>query len=548
MTDDTVRSPRDPDPPAPAPEAADWDEVAAFLADPASHGATEPVVRIDTHAAVVFLAGPLAYKIKRPVRFPFLDYATLSARAEACRREIAVDRPIAPSIYRRTVAITREADGRLAIGGAGRPVEWAVEMNRFDEADTLDRRLAAGPLEPTLVDALADAVAAAQTRARRRDGAPWIADLGRYLAQNAAAFADRPDLFEPEAALRLERRAAARLAELGELLADRDRLGRIRLGHGDLHSGNVAVIDGRPQLFDAIEFDEAIATGDLLYDAGFLIMDLEERGDRAAAARFLDRWLLATVRQEAARGRADPAEVLYDEIGALAALPLFLSIRAALRAKIAAATAQRLVGPARAAAEAAARRFFAGACAALDPNPPMLVAIGGLSGSGKTTLARTLAPELDPAPGALVLRTDALRKLFAGVDETTRLGPEHYTAAASARIYDRIAEAASRALAAGRSVIVDAVALAPEERRRLERVAALDEVAFVGLWLEVAPETAAARVGGRRGDASDADAAVVAFQAGIGAGAVDWPRIVADGSPSAIAAAARTEIARRRPV
>ena len=517
-----------------------WEAVAAFLGDPATHGLAEPVKRIDTHAAVVFLAGPLAYKIKRPVRFPFLDFSTLARRASACRREIDVDRPIAPTIYRRVVPITREGDGRLAIGGTGEAIEWAVEMNRFDETGTLDRVVGRAPLPTVFVETLADDVARAEARARVREAGPWIADLRAYLDQNRAAFADRPDLFPPDAAARLDGLCRARLEDAVDLVEDRGRLGRVRVGHGDLHCSNIAVIDGRPQLFDAVEFDDAIATGDVLYDVAFLIMDLDTHGDRPAACRLLDRWLFESVRLEAiGPALLDGEEVFLAEIDALAALPLWLSIRAALRAKIAAATARHLEGPARDEEEARARRFFAAARDFAEPKTPRLVAVGGLSGAGKSTLARNLAPDLVPAPGALVLRSDAIRKLVAGVPETTRLGPEHYTREASDRIYHLLVAAAAAALAAGRSVVTDAVSLHPEERARFAAIARAVEADFTGLWLDVDPTVAAERVGDRRGDASDADAAVVAFQSERDPGSIDWHRVEAGGTPEETLAAAR---------
>ena len=531
-------------PPPPGSEPAGWRDVAAFLADPATHGLAEAPRRIDTHAAVVFLAGPLAYKIKRPVRFPFLDFSTPALREAACRREIAVDRPIAPQIYRRVVPITREADGRLAIGGAGEPVEWAVEMNRFDETATLDRVLARGPLAPAFVDDLAATIARAEARARPREAGPWYADLGRYLAQNAEAFALRPDLFPPARAAALTRAAAERHAVLADLVETRGRQGFVRLGHGDLHAGNIAVIDGRAQPFDAIEFDDAIATGDVLYDAGFLVMDLADRGDRASARRLLDRLILETARLEAERRRiaGDPAAIaaaLFAEIDGLAALPLYLSVRAALRAKIAAARAAHLDGGPRATAEAEAVRLFAAAFDHLEPRTPRLVAIGGLSGSGKSRLAEMLAPAFEPAPGALVLRTDEIRKLLAGRVAEARLPAEVYTAEASVHVYGVLAAAARRALAAGRSVILDAVAARPEERADFAAIAAAAEVPFAGLWLDVDEATALARVGTRRGDASDADVTVVRLQRGFDLGTIDWTRLDANGPPETVLAAAR---------
>lgn len=550
MFDETsTQGPASPAPTDPSGEAG-WAEVAAFLGDPRAHDGVDAVQRIDTHAAVVFLAGPRAYKIKRPVAFPYLDFSTPARREAACRREIAIDRPIAPDIYRRVVAITREADGSLALGGDGVPVEWAVEMNRFDESATLDRVLAKGPLAPTFVDDLADAVAQAEARTGVRDAGPWIADLGAYIGQNDDAFAERPDLFDPLAATRLAARARARLADLTDLLTARGRRGLVRLGHGDLHAGNVAVVDGQPQLFDAIEFDDAIATGDVLYDAGFLVMDLDERGDPAAACRLLNRLILETTRRESLRrGGGAPsspeatARMLLCQVDGLAALPLFLSVRAALRAKIAASRSLHLDGAPRRLAEGEARRLFATAIRDLEPETPRLVAVGGLSGSGKSTLAQGLATSLAPAPGALVLRTDVIRKLLAGVVATTRLGPEHYTRAASDRVYDLIGHAASRGLAAGRSVIVDAVATDPAERADFAAIAAACEVPFTGLWLDVDARIAMARVSARTADASDADAAVVAFQRRLALGDIDWHRLDGNGAPAGVLAAARRVLA-----
>ena len=170
--------------------------VFALLADPATHGG-EAVKRIDTHAASVFLAGDRALKVKRAVRFPFLDYSTLPKRKSACEAELRINRPFAPEIYRRVVAITREADGALKLDGAGTAVEWAVEMHRFDENATLDRLAPTGKIDAALSDALGRAVAALHARASAVEAEPWIAALADYIEQNDAAFRALPDLFMP---------------------------------------------------------------------------------------------------------------------------------------------------------------------------------------------------------------------------------------------------------------------------------------------------------------------------------------------------------------
>ncbi len=526
---------------------SDWEEVAAFLERPESHGRTDPVRRIDTHAAVVFLAGPLAYKIKRPVAFPFLDFSTLQRRATACRREICIDRAIAPAIYRRVVPITRETDGRLAIDGHGTTVEWAVEMNRFDENATLDRLITRGPLDPLFIDDLADEIARAQSHARVREAGPWMADVRGYIEHNRTSFADRPDLFPPEAVERLHALTVARWEDAVDLVEDRGRLGRVRVGHGDLHCANVAMVDGRPQLFDAIEFDDAIATGDVLYDVGFLVMDLDVRGDRPAGRRLLNRWLQATARVEASGpSLRDTEEAFLTEVDGLAALPLWLTVRAGLRAKIAAATARHLDGEARAEQEDLARRFFTAACGYVEPHRPRLIALGGLSGAGKSTLARAIASDVGPAPGAIVLRSDTIRKVIGGVGEFTRLGPEYYTREVSERVYRLLIAAAAATLAAGFSVVTDAVSLHPEERARFAAIARAAEANFTGLWLDVDPAVASARVDRRRDDASDADSAVVAFQSSRDPGTIDWHKLDSSGPKAVTLAAARAALAADR--
>ena len=167
------------------------DEAFALLSDPATHGGAQ-VKRIDTHAASVFLAGERAYKVKRAVRFPFLDYSTLAKRKAACEAELAVNRPFAPQLYLRIVPIAR-TDAGLAVGGAGEPVEWAVEMLRFDENATLDRLAEHGKIDLALADRLARVAAAAHAKAPVVDTAPWIDGLGQFIEQNNAAFRQTAD-------------------------------------------------------------------------------------------------------------------------------------------------------------------------------------------------------------------------------------------------------------------------------------------------------------------------------------------------------------------
>ena len=491
-----------------------------FLGRSESHGGA-PVKRIDTHAASVFLAGDRALKIKRAVSFPFLDYSTLAKRKAACEAEIEVNRAFAPEIYRRVVAITRASDGRLAIGGDGEPREWAVEMSRFDETQTLDHLAERGKIDLALADALGRAIADAHAVAPAAKAFDFAAELTEIIAQNDIELRASPGLFPAGAVAALTATTRGALERVRPLLAARQRAGFVRRCHGDLHLGNIALIGGKPVPFDAIEFNFRIATGDVLYDLAFLLMDLIERGLQAAANALFNRYLRQTRRDE--------------NLDALAALPLFMSLRAAIRAKVTAAKLKQGGGQD---VEQSARAYFALAERLLKRAKPVLIAIGGLSGTGKSLLARALAAELAPAPGAVWLRSDVERKALFGLAETETLPQSAYKAAVTLQVYAALADKARRITAAGHSAVIDAVFADPIERLMIEQAGD----SFHGLFLAADLETRLARVGTRKGDASDADAAVARQQEQYDLGAVRWTRVDASGTPEDTLARARAAL------
>ncbi|HET7910806.1 MAG TPA: AAA family ATPase [Pseudolabrys sp.] len=487
--------------------------VIDFLADADTYGGTAPVKRIDTHAAIVFLAGDRVLKIKRAVRFPFLDFSTLGKRRAACEAEIKVNRAFAPSIYRGVVPITRDPAGRLAIAGKGDPVEWAVEMRRFDESQTLDRLAESGHIDEALADRLGRTVAAAHRVAPTVTNAHFAETLANIIAQNETELATEPDLFSLEDLRALAATTRDAFDRVKPLLQARERAGLVRRCHGDLHLGNVVLIDGKPVLFDAIEFDDRIATGDVLYDLAFVLMDLIERGLRPAANIVFNRYMIETQR--------------IHDLEALAALPLFMSVRAAIRAKVTAA--RRKHSNAREKLSRYARSYAELARELLKPATPKLVAIGGLSGTGKSLLARRLAPEILPMPGAVVLRSDVERKAMFGVAETERLPKSAYAAEVTAKVYAALAAKARRVVAAGHSAIVDAVFAQPGERAGIANAAG--SAGFVGLFLTADLQSRLDRVGARASDASDASAAVVQDQENFELGRINWAKVDASGTP-----------------
>ena len=505
-------------------------EVLDFLGQPGSYGAgVSRVERLETHGAYIFLAGDEVFKIKRAVRYPYLDFSTLEKRAWTCRRELALNRRTAPALYIGVVAVVRQADGSLAIGDdsdgggdddRGEVLEWAVKMRRFPQEALFDHMARQGKLSFSLCRRLAQKIAAfhlsvAPPRrsllADRPDPEQESRQDGqhRVAAGNITALRGRPDLFAPATVAALEQALAEQFRILDPLLAQRRAEGFQRHCHGDLHLRNICLFDGEPVLFDCLEFDDDLATVDVLYDLAFLLMDLEQHGRLREANVVLNHYLEIT-----------------GEAGGLACLPLFLAQRAAVRAKVAGDTEALTEAPDRKAVLASeAADYLQAALTYATPGAPVLVCVGGLSGSGKTRLARALAPTLGAAPGAVHLRSDQIRKALHGQAENQRLAPEYYLPAVSERVYQTMLERAEQILRAGRSVILDAVLNRPADRAAAAALAETVAVAFQGLWLDAPGTLLSARVTARRDDASDATSEVVRQQLKQDTGAIAWPRI-----------------------
>jgi aminoglycoside phosphotransferase family enzyme/predicted kinase len=491
----------------------DQTPVVKFLSRPDTYGIRDEVERIDTHIASVFLAGDRAYKLKRAVRFPYLDLSTVARRRAMCEAEVEINRRTAPDLYLGVEAVT-SADGKFRLGGPGDAVDWVVVMKRFDQSGLLDRVATRGALDARLVRRLAAAIARFHRESQASTDHGGVAETNRVIDGIAESFEAVAQAFSADQVMGVIgglRREASRHA--GLLDARRDA-GFVRHCHGDLHLRNIVLIDDRPVLFDAIEFSDELAIIDVLYDIAFLIMDLEHRGLRTQSNTLLNGYLLRNGGYEG-----------------LALLPLFLAMRAAIRAHVTASAAQSQADPAVVATlgqEAVA--YLDLASKMLAGRSPALVAVGGLSGTGKTTLAYGLAPLLGRPPGAVVLRSDEIRKEIMGVDPYQRLPEDAYRDEVSRKVYDLLHERSKAVLECGQAAVCDAVYNRPDGRAAVEQVAAGCRVPFVGIWLEASPETLMERVGGRTGDASDATADVVRLQLQTDTGPIRWSRVDASGT------------------
>jgi hypothetical protein len=509
----------------------DQRNVVAFLKDPSSYGpGVDRVEVIETHASLVFVAGDRVFKLKRAVAYPYLDFSTADLRRRACEAELVLNRRTAPALYEEVRGLFRGADGDGAVSFApnGEALDWVVVMRRFEQDLLFDALAKTGGLDPHVMDRLADHIAQFHACAEQHfdnGGAAEMAELAKVQYRCLAAPSRAG--FSLDRVESIRKNWQERVAVLAELLDRRRAAGKVRHCHGDLHLRNICLLDGEPTLFDCLEFDEALASIDVLYDLAFLLMDLEHRGLGHFANRVFNRYL-------------DRSE----EDDGLAAMPLFLSLRAAIRAHVTATALEHAARPVAGAKMACdARRYLDLAHRFLQPQPRRLVAIGGLSGSGKSTLAEGLAPELGLRPGARVLRSDVIRKLLLGVDPEERLPATAYTRQTSARVYDTLRRKAAVGLAAGYTLVIDAVALTSEERSSFAELARAAAVPFSGLWLEARPEAMANRIRGRVRDASDASPEILAQQLRHDTGKIDWVRIDAGGRPDDCLANARHALA-----
>lgn len=480
---------------------------------------------IHTHISTVLLIGDRALKLKRPVHLPYLDLSTPERRLQMCERELCLNRRTAPQLYRAVHRITREANGQLALNGRGILLDAVLEMVRFEDGSTFDRLAVEGRLTSADMGELAKNIAALHAAAERTPDPAGAARMQRVLEINERAFAATAVFTGPEIDM-VNGACRMALARHAALLDERARAGHVRRCHGDLHLRNISLVEGKPLLFDCLEFDEDLATTDVLYDLAFVLMDLWSFGLSELANCLFNRYLDET----------------GDEAG-IRLLPFFMAVRAAVRAHVTASEVSE-TDPISAWKQAEAWAYLELCQDLLKERPPVLAAVGGFSGSGKSTVAAKIAPGLGPVPGARMIASDRIRKGMFGVPPTTRLSDDAYRSEVSNQVYQRMREAARASLAQGHAVIADAVFDREVERARIGAIAIECGVPFRGIWLEAASDVLVERVSARRGDVSDATPDVVAAQLARGGVPSDWPKVRADVAPLEVADAARSLIER----
>jgi len=478
----------------------DAETVQRPLVEALARGAVDrlspPVEHIQTHLNHVFLSGARAFKLKRAVRFPFVDFRTSDRRKAACEAEVSINTALGSPFYVGAVAVVRKSNGQLALGGDGIVEDWMVEMRRFDGRLQLDVMASAGSLSVEVVEDATSAIVdmhrkapAGQLGGHTADYRQTIRTLERTEAEAAARLGLEPGLPSPFEALDRE------LARIGPVIEKRRRAGKVRRVHGDLHLRSICLFEGRPVPFDALEFDERMVTIDVLYDLAFLLMDLRRAGLPQHANAAMNRYWDAAGENE----------------DGLAVLPFFMALRAAVRMAVA-VTDGRLEE---------AQNYRNLAFGFLSRGEGLLVAIGGLSGAGKSAVAREVAHRLPGPVGARLLRSDVLRKRALGLPDHEHAREDVYAPEKRAEVYRDLATRAAIARRTGASVIADATFRVASARATLQAT----ERNFHGFWLDVPVHVRLARIAGRKNDASDAGALVALSQCEPGDLGSAWRRV-----------------------
>ena len=469
------------------------DDLPESLLDPAAWpGAVDGPQLVETHISWVFLTGKFAYKVKKPVRFDFLDFSTRERRSHFCEEELRINRRLAPDLYLGLSRVVR-VDDRLCVDRDGELVEHAVRMRQFDRTEELDALLAAGRISAEELRHFGRRIARQQATAPAATTAGGPAELAgtQRACRDNFSVLRRHVPAAGEAVAAVERWTGLEAERLAGAMRRRLVAGRWRECHGDLHCANVVRHAGELWPFDALEFDPALRWIDVASDFAFLWMDLRARGCADLATAALDGWL-----QESG------------DFDALDLLPLYTAYRAGVRAKVAALRAAQQAG---AGLAAELERYLGALSAAPHRATPRLIVTTGLSGSGKSFVAAALLAPL----GAVRVRSDVERRRLAGLGPDEPSGGLIYTAELTERTYLRLVDAAAAALAAGFTVIVDAACLLREQRARLRDVARAQQLPFVLLSVTAPREVLESRLRRRAaagGDPSEATVEVLAQQ------------------------------------
>lgn len=454
----------------------------------------EAIELVETHISWVLLTGNFAYKLKKPVKFSFLDFSTLELREHFCREELRCNSAFAPQLYLGVLPVTREPDGTLSLGGDdGEIVEWAVQMRQFDTRMQMDHLLERGDITLDMLRSFGRTLAARHAVLPQHKGRASEVDQ-RTIGPAEDNFSEiaATGLQAPNAGMLVAASASARKVAqaLRSLMEERMMGGLVRECHGDLHLSNLVLIEDQVTAFDCLEFNPNLRWIDPVSDVAFLFMDCYVRGRSDLAYAFVDAYLDASGDYQGAR-----------------LLAYFAAYRSIVRAKVAALRWQQQAD------DECAARFLTHLRWAHDwllRPPGALILMCGVSGSGKSYLARRLLTQLP----ALRLRSDVARKALAGLapdaDSESPVDGGLYEPAQLDRVYVYLADLAITLLKAGENVIVDATFITRARRQQFLELARQMEVKALILYRDSPVEVLRQRVLKRKAAGKDASEATLA--------------------------------------
>ena len=452
---------------------------------------------IETHISLVYLTGKYVYKVKKPLKFDFLDFSTIEKRKAACQKELALNRRYAPSMYLETVAICRNGDSFL-VGGKGDAVEYAVKMRQFDNSKLLSNI----DLSAELIEELVEVIVDFHNKADLTPASWGFEKITEFVHDNFDALDSYSPSIVPEKLLSsVKMRTGKCLSDSQELIKERQSE-FVKHLHGDLHLKNICIFENKITMFDGIEFNDEYACSDVWADFAFLLMDLKYRDYRKLAVHARNQYLERT-----------------DDFGGLALLALYIAYRACVRAKVNCLSIDKSLPEENLVSSAVKHLEIAEG--ELKATKPMVFAIGGIPGSGKTTIGKALSQELD----LVHVRSDVVRKHLLKIGLLEKASKETYTEEFSKTVYLETLSRAQLALEAGYSVLIDATFCEDSQRKIVEDFADKHGLDFTGLWCDVSVEIAQERISRRTNDASDANIEVLKAFLKKDYGSIDWNKI-----------------------
>ena len=492
-------------------------DIIAALSNPKNYPYRVKSVEVrQSHIAILFLAGDQVYKLKRAVLYPETDLSTREKRRLSCVREMKRSAVYAPNLVEKIESVRRLKNGKIVIGGTeGVEVDTVLVMRRIADKYLLNHLLPSPKFDRFQAMDLAERLSDLHKKAKVFRTKWGVDTLKRLILENESVLSCFcPDVFHKKEVNELTCKNLKLLADLGSLIKVRQKSGFVRKCHGDLLLSNIAYENGEFLFFSPIDYNENLCCIDTLYDLADVLMDLEAKGLRRLANILFNHYM-----------------AYMNDLSGFPLLGLYQSVRAARRAAVCAKKATLIHGWDRRRMIKEARQYFNLACHFVSGGKPLLIACGGLSGSGKSRIAREIAGHLDPAPGAVVLRDDIVKKQMAGLMPTETLDKKYDTPAYEEVVYDVLRQQAAGALSVGSCVILDALFYNESERLAAEALAKKMQVPFVGLWMDAPLSVREERVKTRLRNPSDVrDRAELDSQLQLDTGTIRWHKIMTDKS------------------